>query len=118
MATITATSPNATTLQRTLTETTLTGTADTFTYNRGNGDWLQLRNPTGGGIAPTIVGASAGLVSGGNVKPTDASTGFAIASIAAGATKVIFLDDIGGYLAGAITITGGTGLVASLLLAH
>lgn len=98
-----------------LTETTLTGTADTFTYKEGQGQLLVLRNPTAGALSPVING-SANVATGvpglGSVNTT---TGFAVGSIAAGAARVIPLDSIALYLKGTISIATGTGLVASLI---
>ena len=101
---------------RAVTELTLT-TSDTFVYDasRPNG-LLYLRNPTAGALTPTITGSTASatiLVAGyGNVS---AAAGYPVGSIAAGGARVIPLDTICLYLEGNITITGGTGLVASFL---
>ena len=101
---------------RAVTELTLTA-SDTFTYDPGRPNGLlYLRNPTAGPLSPIIRGATASdtiLVSGyGNVS---ASAGYFTGSIAAGGARVIPLDTIRLYLEGAITISGGTGLVASFL---
>lgn len=101
---------------RAVTELTLTA-SDTFTYDPGRPNGLlYLRNPTAGALSPTITGSTASaaiLVSGyGNVS---AAAGYPLGSIAAGGARVIPLDTIRLYLEGNITITGGTGLVASFL---
>lgn len=102
----------------TMTEVTLNGT-DTFDYQAGQKQILILRNPTAGAIVPTIVGAGASASA-----PTDTygainlSAGLAIASIAAGAIRAITLDSLPAYLVGACSITGGTGLVASIIKGH
>lgn len=77
---------------------------------------LVLRNPTGGPLSPTIVGSQASAaypVDG--VGPQNLSAGIAVGSIPAGATRVIPLDSRKQYLQGTITITGGTGLTATIL---
>lgn len=114
MATIVSTSL-AGSGQRTLTRTALTGTADTFTYVAGS--YLILENPTGGALSPTITGASANAAI--PVKgygTVSAAGGYAVGSIAAGSARFIPLDTIAEFLAGAITITGGTGLVGAILV--
>lgn len=112
MATITRTNV-AGAGRKTVTETTLTGTADTFTY--GTGDRLILRNPTGGAISPTIDGDGGTTVAVAGVGDVSVASGYAVGSIAAGAMVTIDLDTISAYLQGTITITGGTGLVGSIL---
>jgi hypothetical protein len=113
MATITATSLGGSG-QRTMTRTTLTGTADTFTYTKGA--ILVLENPTGGALSPTITGASASSsIPVPGYGTVSAASGYAVGSIASGAAKVIPLDSISAFLTGAISITSGTGLVAALL---
>lgn len=98
---------------RAVTETTLNGT-DSFVY--APGDILILRNPTGAAISPTIVGSlasSAFAVPG--AATINLSAGFAVGSIAAAALRAIPLDTISNFLTGTISITSGTGLVATLL---
>lgn len=99
----------------TLTETTLTGTADTFAYKEGQGQILVLRNPTGGALSPVINGSgnvATGVPGLGSVNTT---TGFAVGSIPAGQARFIPLDSIALYLKGTISIATGTGLVGALL---
>lgn len=115
MATVTSTSMTGTG-QRTVTEVTLDGSSDTFSYSSGSRQILILRNPTGSPISPVIDGdgASAALpVSG--VGTIDLTSGYAVGSIAAGAVKAIPLDTIKNYLSGTIAINSGSGLVAVLL---
>jgi hypothetical protein len=115
MATVTATSMGGTG-QRTLTYVTLTGTADTFTYNASRAPVLVLFNDTGGSLSPIIdgAGASAALPVKG-VGVVDLTAGYPVGSIGAGVTKAIPLDSIAQYLKGAIAITSGTGLSAALM---
>ncbi len=98
--------------RKTITETTLNGT-DSFTY--GTGDRLILRNPTGGAISPIIDGSVGTTVPVVGADDKDVSAGFPVGSIAAGAMVTIDLDTISAYLQGTIAITGGTGLIASIL---
>lgn len=112
MATITRTNV-AGAGRKTVTETTLTGTADTFSY--GTGDRLIMRNPTAGALSPVIDGDGGTTVAVAGVGSIDVSGGYAVGSIAAGAMVTIDLDTIAAYLRGTIAITGGTGLVASIL---
>jgi len=97
-----------------VTETTLTA-ADTFTYDASKKPVLLLRNPTAGALSPTIDGDGGATVDVSGIGPVDVSAGFAVGSIAVGAHKFIVLKSIEGYLKGTIGVTGGTGLVASLL---
>ena len=99
--------------QATLTETTLTGTLDTFNYTSGKGRVLILRNPTGGAISPVIDGAGGTTVQAKGLGTVSVASGYAVGSIAAGTAVVINLDSISEYLKGAIAITSGTDLVAA-----
>lgn len=114
MATIVATNVNVSGVKA-VTETTLTGTLDTFTYRTGVNQTLILRNATAGALTPIIDGAGATTYNVEGVGSIDLSAGFAVGSIAAGQVKSIRTESIGRYLAGTIAITGGTGLVATLL---
>jgi len=114
MATIVATNIKAQGVAA-VTETTLTGTADTFTYGSGKNQTLILRNATAGALTPVIDGASSTTIAVAGVGSIDVSAGFAVGSIAAGAVKSIQTESISAYLQGTIAITGGTGLVATLL---
>ena len=98
----------------TLTETTLDG-SDSFEYDSSGREILTLHNDTGGALTPTIDGDGATTVKVGGVGDVDISSGFSVGSIADGAAVAIPLDSIKEYLAGTIAITGGTGLVATLM---
>ena len=98
-----------------LTETTLTGTADTFTYRSGGKQVLILRNPTGGALSPVIDGNGGTTASIDGLGVVSVASGYSVGSIADGEAVAIPLDTINKYLAGTIAITTGTGLVASLL---
>lgn len=114
MATIVATNVKANGTVA-VTETTLTGTLDTFTYKTGVNQTLVFRNATAGALTPVLDGASSTTVPVAGVGSIDVSAGFSVGSIAAGAVKSIQTDSIYAYLQGTIAITGGTGLVATLL---
>jgi len=98
-----------------VTETTLTGTTDTFTYSNGGNQYLVLRNDTAGALTPTIDGDGATTVPVSGVGDIDISAGYSVGSMDAGDVVVIKTDTIEKYLAGTIDITGGTGIVAQLL---
>ena len=97
---------------RAMVETTLTA-SDTFTYEAGQ--LLILRNGTGGGLTVTIDGAGGTTVPVAGIGAVSVATGYSTGVIAAGAAVVIPLDTIAAYLQGAIAVTGGTGISASLL---
>ena len=97
--------------------TVLTGTADTFVYNGSiPGSILVLNNPTAGALTPLITGSTAptGKIFAGYAAASLAG-GVTVGAIAAGASRVIYLDAIALWLAGTISITGGTGLSCALL---
>ena len=98
----------------TVTETALDGT-DTFAYSAGKGQTLILRNDTAGALSPIIDGDGATNVSIPGVGSIDISGGYSVGSIAIGETVTIKTESIEKYLAGTISITGGTALTASLL---
>lgn len=114
MATIAATDAQGTGAVA-VTETTLDGTLDTFTYRGSVNQTLTLRNATAGALTPTIDGDGASTVSVAGVGSVDISAGYSTGSIAAGDVVTIKTETIREYLSGTITITGGTGLVATLL---
>ncbi len=99
---------------RTVTEATLDGSTDSFVYHSDKKSILNLRNPTGGALTPTIVGSAATSVGVAGIGNVTVSGGYAVGSIGAGVAKSIPLDTINDYLVGTISITGGTGLVATL----
>lgn len=99
---------------RSVAETTLDGT-DSLTYNSGKEAVLILRNPTASAITPVIDGDAAGVKTIAGIGDIDLSAGYDVGSIAAGAAVSVPLDSISAYLAGAVAINSGTGLVAALL---
>ena len=97
-----------------VTETTLDGASDTFTYEGGVRQRLILRNATAGALTPVIDGDGATTVTVPGIGQVDVSGGFSVGSIAVGDVVSINTDTIKEYLSGTIDITGGTGLVAIL----
>jgi len=93
-------------------ETTL-GASDTFEYS--SGAILVLRNATAGALTPKIDGDGGSTVKVDGLPPVDVSAGYTLASVGAGAVVAIRLDGIAEYLKGTITVTGGDGMVATLL---
>ena len=92
---------------------TVMASGDTITFTRGTGQWLHLRNITGGSLTPLITGSAAPSsfpIDG--AAPLNTSTGWSMGAMAAGATRAIPLDDIWPYLQGTISITGNTGMEA------
>jgi hypothetical protein len=100
---------------RAVTAVTLTGTADTFTYNESKNPVLVISNPTAGALSPVIDGDGATTVALRGVGDVDVSGGYAVGSIAADAVVAIPLNSIKEYLKGTIAISTGTGLVCQLL---
>ena len=113
MATITSTNGQGSG-EKTVTETTLDGT-DTFTYKAGVNQTLTLRNATGGALTPLIDGDGAGTVEVSGVGAIDISAGYQMGSIGAGEVATIKTETIKKFLVGTIAMTGGTGIVATLL---
>lgn len=100
--------------QRALVETTL-GASNVFTYVPGGGQILILRNATAGVLTPILDGADGTTIPVAGIGNVDVSAGYSVGAIAAGAARAIPLDTISAYLQGVINISGGTGLVTSLL---
>lgn len=97
------------------TKTILTA-SDTLTYTTGSSQELILYNITGSDVIVTIDGA-------GGTTVTVPGTGGTTLSVAAGLAvtvpangfKLVELDKIPAYLNGAVTATGGTGIIACLV---
>lgn len=93
-------------------QTTL-GASDTLLYN-GERMVLTLRNATAGALTPTITGSTATTLPVPGYGSVSVAGGYAVGSLAAGAVVAIPLDSIKAYLKGVITVTGGTGIIATL----
>lgn len=113
MAAITATSMQGSG-SRTVTRTTL-GASDTMTYNASKTPVLILDNVTGGALTPNIDGAGGTTVPVAGVGDVSVASGLTLGSIAAGAEVAIPLESIKEYLKGVITITGASGIKATIL---
>lgn len=113
MAAVTATSMGGTGA-RVVSRLTL-GSSDTISYNASRNPILILDNVTGGALTPNIDGAGGTTVPVKGVGDVSVSSGLTLASIGAGACVAIPLSSISAYLQGVITITGGSGIKASLL---
>lgn len=114
MAALTSTSIRAGGVVST-TENTLTA-SDTFTWNAQiPGAILVLRNGTAGALSPVITGSLASAAIPVSGYGTVSAASLAVGSIPAGQSRVIPLDSRREFLQGVITITGGTGIVATLL---
>ncbi|MGL4296697.1 MAG: hypothetical protein ACRCTG_13350 [Aestuariivirga sp.] len=97
------------------TENTLTA-SDTFTWDQNTaGAILILRNGTGGALSPVITGSTASTAIPVAGFGTVSAASLAVGSIPAGQSRVIPLDTRREFLQGTITITGGTGITATLL---
>ena len=113
MATITATNMQGSGV-KTVTETTL-GASDTFTYNASRNPILYLNNETAGALTVLIDGAGGTTVAVQGIGSVSVAGGYSTGSIAAGGVRAVVLSTISKYLQGTIAVTGGTGIVASLL---
>ena len=115
MAVINPTSVAFNTGARTMIENTMTA-SDTLTWLPGIGQELMLRNATAGALTVLLVGNAAGTVSLPGVPFFNAAGGYSTGSIGVGIVRIIPLDTIGAYLeGGTVTLTGGTGMIATLL---
>jgi hypothetical protein len=89
--------------------------SDTFTYNTSARAVLILDNVTAGALTVVIDGNGGTTVAVAGIGNVDVSAGFSTGSIAAAACVAIPLDAISAYCQGTITVTGGTGIKATLL---
>lgn len=113
MATI-AQSSAAVVGQFTVTETTL-GASDTFAYDSNQKYLMILRNTTASPVTVTVDGSGASnaipVPGYGNV---DATAGKAL-TVPANGVIAVRLATISAFLQGTIAVTGGTGVVASIV---
>lgn len=87
--------------------------SDTFTYVPG--DIMHLRNATAGALTPNLDGADGTVVGVSGVGNVSVAAGITLASIAAAGERVIYLDTIAAYLLGLVTVTGGVGIICTIL---
>lgn len=96
-------------------ENTLTA-SDTLVWDQNTpGAILILRNGTAGALSPVITGSLANTAIAVAGYGTVSAASLAVGSIPAGQTRVIPLDSRKEYLQGTITITGGTGITATVV---
>jgi hypothetical protein len=112
MSTITATSVSKTG-SFAVTEITATD-SDVIAYDSSKKQILLLDNSTSAAITATIKGATATSTVVAGIGTVDLSAGISV-TVAAGATLALMLSTVSLYLSGDVTMTGGTGLTASLL---
>lgn len=101
-----------------LTRTTLSA-SDTLAYAKGQDMQLVLANNTAGALTATLVGSTAVATyvvpgTGGALLTPAPSAGKAIL-VGANSTVEVSLDDLDLYLRGSITVTGGAGLIATVV---
>lgn len=97
-----------------VTVTTL-GASDTLTFNASRDPVLILDNVTGGALTPNIDGAGGTTQAVSGIGNVSVASGFTTPSIGAGVCYAIPLKTISAYLQGVITVTGGSGIKASIL---
>ena len=99
----------------TIAKTTL-GASDTLVYDQANNPKLFIENDTGSAVTVVIDGADAALFAPGGIGATiDLSAGFSMA-VPDGATHAVELRNIQRYLKGVITVTGGEGAKAYIVI--
>lgn len=95
---------------------TVLSASDTLTYSSGLAQDLIMYNITGSPVVVTLTGASATTVAvpGCGASTLSVASGIAI-TVPANGFEVVRLDTIPGYLQGAVTVTGGVGVIAIVL---
>lgn len=93
-------------------EATLTA-SDTITIAPGKEQLLVLRNGTAGSLTATIDGADGTTASIPGLGSVSVAAGYPIV-VAAGASKAVRLASISLYCQGVVSITGATGMKATL----
>ncbi len=99
-----------------LSRTTLTA-SDTLAYVPGANMQMYLANNTAGALTATLVGSAAPAtyaIQGTGGTTIALSAGKAVA-VPANSTVEVSLDDLALYLQGNITVTGGAGLIATVI---
>lgn len=99
---------------RGLAKTTLSA-SDTFSYRADRSPVLLLNNVTAGPLTVVIDGGGGTTIPVAGIGNVDVSAGYSTGAIAAGAVYAIPLKSIEKFLKGTIAVTGGAGIVASLL---
>ena len=98
-----------------LTRTALTA-SDTLSYVQGSGQVLHLYNTTAAIVTVTLVGTAPTTLSPDGYGGTLSTAGGKAVAVPANGWTVLELDDIWAFLTGSgtVTVTNGTGVVASL----
>ncbi len=93
-------------------ESTLTA-SDTITFNSAKLQLLVLRNATAGSLTATIDGDGGTTVTVPGVGVVNVAAGYGI-TIPAGETRAVVLSSISAYCQGTVTITGASGMKATV----
>jgi len=98
-----------------VTRTTLTA-SDTLTFQRGASQILSLFNSTASPVVVTLTGTAPATLTPDGYGGSLATTGGKAITVPASGLTIINLDDIWAFLSGtgSVTVTGGTGVIASL----
>jgi len=96
--------------------TTVLSASDTLTYTAGSSQDLIMYNITASPVVVTLDGASGTTVAvpGCGATTVSVAAGLAI-TVPANGFEVVRLDTIPAYLNGAVAVTGGVGVVATIL---
>lgn len=95
-------------------ETTMTA-SDTLVFAKGSNQILRLRNTTGGPLTVTITGADAVAQTYPEGGTVNYAAGYSTGVIPATTGDILLrLDTLSAYLQGTVTLTGGTGIKASI----
>ena len=94
--------------------TTLTGTDD-FVFNAQQTEVLILRNTTSSDVTVTIDGSEGTTENCPGIGPVDVSSGKALV-VTANESESIVLNSISAFLKGTISVSGGTGVEATILV--
>lgn len=86
---------------------------DTIAFDIKRRQLLVLRNPTGASVTATVDGAGATTAAVSGLGSVNVAGGYAI-PVPAGATRSVVLGTISLYCVGAVHITGGAGLEATV----
>lgn len=117
MATITTNTISGLTEAAVIEKITLDGSNDALSFSSSYRNILILDNDTGGSLSPVLSGEDASNVTVQGLGVVDVSGGTdAFGAIADGESKAFMINTVSDYLASSVTITGGTGLVATLLV--
>ena len=94
---------------------TILSASDTLTYTSGAGQELILYNITGSPVVVTLDGASGTTVAvpGCGAATLSVAAGLDV-TVPANGFQMVRLDTVPAYLVGAVTVTGGVGVIACI----